>query len=146
MARQRGNSSGLLFLVGCFGMVACGGGSLSQKILVPPPAPPPDNVVVIQKKLGAMEKIQRGSTGGVRSVDSLSAEERQVLNQYAAEIAGEKDCKLRSLDGCASCSLGQNCHSCMHGEIICGSDRYGNLAHTDCGDQCWYCTSEPCGQ
>ena len=65
----------------------------------------------------------------------LTADEMQVLHDFASQVAGKTDCKVRSIDGC---------HSCFMGSFGAGRgtrcDRWGNLVQTDCGVQCWLCS------
>jgi hypothetical protein len=70
-------------------------------------------------------------------ISELSTSEMDVLNAFAAKVAGRADCKIRSIDGCHSCYLGRV--GTGHGGSC---DKWGNLVHTDCGLQCWLCAIE----
>ena len=72
----------------------------------------------------------------------LSNEEKSVLDDVAAKVAGNDGCKVVSIDGCWSCTAG------VHGDSR-GSICYigGNAVTTTCSpngqpDQCWGCSVE----
>jgi hypothetical protein len=99
---------------------------------------PPVEIQQIIKRLSASSTLVNIGESERQEVSSIPAEqlsegERQLLDSFAATLAGVQECRIRAIYGCASCTLG-----CTggHGEPIC---HRGNRVITDCGRQCWYC-------
>ena len=97
---------------------------------------PDGKVREILRRLRGSSRIAQPDTP--LPISQLSANDMAVLNAFASQLAGGRDCTVRSIDGCHSCSCGS--YTIPHDGGIC--DKWGNLVHTDCGLQCWLCSVE----
>jgi hypothetical protein len=102
---------------------------------------PPKDVRDIVNKLSSSFRYTIGGKGGEERIAAtdVAGEELEILNKYAAQLAGVAACTVRAIYGCGSCSLG--CRRGGGDEIIIFC-KEGNLVETDCGVQCWYCCTD----
>lgn len=102
---------------------------------------PPEEVREILKKINRVSEVTFSGKQVVNkaAADLLSESDIELLNSYAASLAGVADCPVRAIFGCWSCE--SRCTRPAAG-IRWG----GNLVETDCGTQCWTggCGFEAC--
>lgn len=109
-------------------------------------ASPPKEVRDVLKKILRPGKVTISETGALSStadfadMSPLTASELEIINSFAAKVAGESlvDCRIVSLDGCGSCAI-----SGIARFQLCTYIRFGNIVQcTDGTIQCWLCAIE----
>lgn len=103
---------------------------------------PPVEVRKILAKLPIGTK--RLSIGSKNQKTLFADNEIATLQDYAAQLFGSADCKLRAVFGCGSCpsTFFSRASGGPKEKLICEYERLYNRFVTDCGERCVYCRTE----